>query len=532
MSVFLPNLFGSLMDHPLYQDLLLPSQQLCSPSVTPTPKSPKMPKVQTPRDTYPINWSPSRVDFFNLGVVPAPWDAPDQGEESTVGNRSRKRSLEELDSEPEEDLPTLEELFGNVTDLSQLAAAPQVDSHTSASCQGSEPYINSLDYLLWEKREQPLEQEQERLLLQDPLDLRPSDVNKDSVLLTPEHRMLVERFSVSLKVIPQMHPGETIFLPRHHPPPCFLDSSNLKPHNPLEELFLRLSGVPFVSEKHKPGQKRSIASPVQQLSFLHSGLLSNLYLHTSDLPVPLLQWLFQLLTWPPETSSKAFGLLWELSVHGLFCQSDKDIHLWCPSLQDILEVFHGLGAHDLTLCPQGPLQHGTRVLECDIQEQQDPPQEVALDMSLSYVYKFLMLCILARPRAYTDASLLGLLELLCRTSLDMGLCLLPKTDLQQLLLLLLDRIDEWPGKLQWLCCMLSCMSNHHHNLLALVRFFPDSTSRSRQLRSQLSLVVIARILGQEEVLTVWSEKSQLLPGHVSQGQMPTGFEEMARPQER
>lgn len=31
----------------------------------------------------------------------------------------------------------------------------------------------------------------------------------------------------------------------------------------------------------------------QQLSFLRSGLLSNLYLHTPDCPVPLLQWLFQ-----------------------------------------------------------------------------------------------------------------------------------------------------------------------------------------------------------------------------------------------
>lgn len=33
--------------------------------------------------------------------------------------------------------------------------------------------------------------------------------------------------------------------------------------------------------------------PAQQLSFLHRGLLSNLYLHTQDCPVPLLQWLFQ-----------------------------------------------------------------------------------------------------------------------------------------------------------------------------------------------------------------------------------------------
>ena len=41
---------------------------------------------------------------------------------------------------------------------------------------------------------------------------------------------------------------------------------------------------------------------------------------------------------------------------------------------------------------------------------------------------------------------MGLIELLCRAGLDMGLRLLPKTDLQQLLLLLLENIHEWPGK--------------------------------------------------------------------------------------
>lgn len=60
--------------------------------------------------------------------------------------------------------------------------------------------------------------------------------------------------------------------------------------------------------------------------------------------------------------------------------------------------------------------------------------------------QFLTLCALAQPGAYTDANLLVLIELLCRAGLDMGLRLLPKTDLQQLLLLLLENIQEWPGK--------------------------------------------------------------------------------------
>ncbi|XP_047378531.1 protein FAM178B isoform X2 [Sciurus carolinensis] len=188
------------------------------------------------------------------------------------------------------------------------------------------------------------------------------------------------------------------------------------------------------------------------------------------------------------------------------------MRLWHPSLQEVMEAFHGLGAHNPALYPLGPFQPGSRLPESEASlhwlEQQDPPQEVALDLSLSYIYKFLTLCALAQPAAYSDAHLLGLIELLCRASLDAGLRLMPKTDLQQLLLLLLENIREWPGKLQPLCCALSWVSDHHHNLLALVQLFLDVTSRGRQLRSQLSLVVIARMLGQEE-LPLWQEKMQL-----------------------
>lgn len=60
--------------------------------------------------------------------------------------------------------------------------------------------------------------------------------------------------------------------------------------------------------------------------------------------------------------------------------------------------------------------------------------------------QFLTLCALAQPGAYTDRNLLDLIELLCRAGLDTRLRLLPKTDLQQLLLQLLENIREWPGK--------------------------------------------------------------------------------------
>lgn len=74
----------------------------------------------------------------------------------------------------------------------------------------------------------------------------------------------------------------------------------------------------------------------------------------------------------------------------------------------------------------------------------DPSPPALTLFSLSF--QFLILCFLVQPTSYTDASILGLMELLCRAGLDVGLRLLPKTDLQQLLLLLLENIQEWPGK--------------------------------------------------------------------------------------
>lgn len=36
------------------------------------------------------------------------------------------------------------------------------------------------------------------------------------------------------------------------------------------------------------------------------------------------------------------------------------MHLWCPSLQEVKQVFHSLGAFNPALYPQGPYQHRTR----------------------------------------------------------------------------------------------------------------------------------------------------------------------------
>ncbi|XP_012582858.1 PREDICTED: protein FAM178B [Condylura cristata] len=496
--ILLPTLKHNAFDHPLH---LRSSRRLCSPNSAPTPKLPKKSKMQAPGDMFPVDWSPPPIEFLNPRAPHAGSGAPAQTQVGAAGPQGLSTPAcqlpEEMEQEPQGvdprgELASLEELFLKLAGPSQKVAVAAGDTQTS----GSGSYINSLDYLLQEKREQSLELEREKQLLQNCADLSSLDLDENEVSLTPEHRMLVQRFSVSMQVIPIVHPGEMVFLPRQHPQPCILNCSHLQPRNHLERMFFS-------------------SPPAQQLSFLRRGLLSNLYLHVLDCPLPLLRWLFQLLSWPPETSSRAFDLLWELSMNRLFHQSDGDVHLWCPSLQDINDTFHRLGAHNPAVYPLGPIQQewsSGRVLQSEAglrQGEQNSPQETALDTSLTYIYKFLTLCVLAQPGAYTDSNLLGLIELLCRAGLDVGLRLLPKTDLQQLLLLLLENIQEWPEKLQQLCNALSWVSDHHHNLLALVQFFLDVTSRSRQLRGQLSLVIIARMLNQQEILSLWEDKTHL-----------------------
>ncbi|XP_070330588.1 protein FAM178B isoform X2 [Odocoileus virginianus] len=518
--ILLPSLKGSCFDHPLYQGLLHPTWHLCSPTSAPAPKSSKKPKMQAARNTFPNDWSPPPVEFLNLRIPQANSGDPaprPRGLRRLAHQHPKVSEQEPQDLDRLGGLASLEEPFWTVAGTSPEAAPPGMGAHTSLASGSSGCYVNSLDYLLQEKREQ----EQGKLLLLDCADLRAWDLNEDKVLLKPEHRKLVERFSVPLQVIPAVHPGETVFLPRRHPVPCLLDSSQLKPRSPLEKLFLS-------------------SSPARQLTFLRQGLLNSIYLPVGDRPKPLLRWLLQLLTWPPETSSRAFALLWDLSLDGLFRQSAHqdplslefyrqeywnglpyplprdhpvpaikpmspalaggDTSLWCPSLQEISATFRSLGAQSPALQPLGPTQHAGSEASLSRSEQQDTLQEMALDSSLNYICK---------PVAYTDQNLLDLIELLCRAGLDTRLRLLPRTDLQQLLLQLLENIREWPGKLRQLCCALSRVSDHHHSLLALVQLFLDVTPRSRQLRGQLSLLVMARLLNQQERLPLWQKKAQL-----------------------
>lgn len=62
---------------------------------------------------------------------------------------------------------------------------------------------------------------------------------------------------------------------------------------------------------------------------------------------------------PPMSRSVTYPPLPVLTVPS-FGLTDENMHLWCPSLQEVKEVFRSLGAYNPALYPQGPFQHSSR----------------------------------------------------------------------------------------------------------------------------------------------------------------------------
>uniref|UniRef100_A0A8B9PHX5 Family with sequence similarity 178 member B n=1 Tax=Apteryx owenii TaxID=8824 RepID=A0A8B9PHX5_APTOW len=268
----------------------------------------------------------------------------------------------------------------------------------------------------------------------------------------PARRLLLARFAVKPGLIPPVHPGEPVFCARPLPAPA-LDARSLQPQSALEGLFLR-------------------ASPAGQAAFVREGRLSLLYRCVPACPLPVLRWLFQLMALCPDTAN-ASQALWEINVHRLR-------EPWCPTVPEIGQAFCRLGANLGALHLGGPAWGGGRV----------PPGTSILANRPRYLCpgnegqarSLLALCVVAQPGRYPDRARLALLTLLCFLGLDRALRCQPLPDLQHLLHCLLEGIGDWqeqvPG-LPDLCLSLCQLSQHHHNLVAIVRLLPDVTVRGR-----------------------------------------------------
>ncbi|XP_075030972.1 protein FAM178B [Calonectris borealis] len=352
---------------------------------------------------------------------------------------------------------------------------PSPADHRQVACRRPDPLANSLESLVREKREQSQAAMLEASLAWVQVDdASPWESPDEDTQLLEEQRDFLARFSVKPRFIPTVHPGESVFCARPAPAPT-LDTRGLEPQSALEAFFLR-------------------NSPACQAAFVRDGGLSLLYRCVPTCPLPVLRWLFQLMTLCPDTTN-ASQALWEiwLSAGG---------EPWCPTVQEISQAFTRLGAdlsplrHRCLLPPElCPADRRSPDPSCSPrQASPDATSTLALVTQLGDICKFLALCVVTQPCRYADGARLALVTLLSFLGLDRALRCQPLPELQHLLRCLLEGIRDWQEQLPALCLSLCQLSRHHHNLVALVRLLPDLTSRDRELRRHLSLHAMAQLL--------------------------------------
>ncbi|XP_025925470.1 SMC5-SMC6 complex localization factor protein 2 isoform X1 [Apteryx rowi] len=372
-------------------------------------------------------------------------------------------------------------------------------------------YVNSLEHLLKEKEESKRVDELEKQLQEDIQGTETNfsdgddeeDANADGDL-SEEHRAFIQRFSITAHAIPDYHPGEDIFdlatsgkiFNQHN-----LDLRNFYfiPQNPIEKLLLS-SGA------------------TQQLSLAIHGFLSSAY-SCILCPVPILKWLFQLMSVHPDycVSTQILDKLMEITLKNASI-SDEQSKPWIPSLADVSAVFVNMGVAFRSLFPLQHLQPNFN--ECDIfisfirsymQETMgkkqlrgdlitaSPAFSTLPETNLINMIKFLGFCTTVYQGGYTDQEILLLLLSLLKISLEKQLKQIPLIDFQCLFVKLLKSIKDWDTKMPELCLAVSELSSQHHNLLWLVQLVPSWIIRGRQVRRRLSLVIISKLLNKKHI---------------------------------
>ncbi|NWW97527.1 F178B protein, partial [Caloenas nicobarica] len=339
-------------------------------------------------------------------VTPALSPQPPGTPRSPLAPRSR---VSLTDSEDDEELIPLRDM------LLAGDTSPSPPGHQQVVSPRPDPLTNSLDSLVREQREQG----QAATLVQQRADdiSSPESPDEDSEL-PEEHRDVLARFAVEPRFIPTVHPGEPVFCACPAPLPM-LDTRGLEPRNNLEALFF-------------------CESPAWQAAFVRDGWLSLLYRCLPPCPLPVLRWLFQLMTLCPNTTNAAQAL-WEiwLSTGG---------ELWCPTVQEIGEAFARLGANLSPLLPPELRPTDGRSLEPSCSPRPASPDAtdtLALVTQLGDICKFLALCVVTQPCHYPDGARLSLVTLLSFLGLDRALRCQPLPELQLLLRCLLQGICHW-----------------------------------------------------------------------------------------
>ncbi|NXL51441.1 F178B protein, partial [Podilymbus podiceps] len=317
-----------------------------------------------------------------------------------------KGSASPVDSEEDELIPLKALLLAG-------GEPPLPAPHRQVACQQLDPLANSLDSLVREKREQRQAATPQASPAQARVvDASPWESPEEEKRPPAEHRHLLARFSPAPRCNPTVHPGEPIFRA------CLVPAPTLE-----EEFFCH--------------------SPPCQADFVRDGGLGPLCHCLPPCPLPILRWLFQLMTLCLDMTA-ASQALWEiwLSTGG---------KPWCPTVQEISRAFTRLSA-DLSplrrqcLLPPELCPTDRRVdpLCSPRLESPDAAGTLALATQLGDICKFLALCVVTQPHRYADTARVALVTLLSFLGLDQALRRQPLPELRHLLRCLLEGVQAWP----------------------------------------------------------------------------------------
>ncbi|XP_006231613.1 SMC5-SMC6 complex localization factor protein 2 isoform X2 [Rattus norvegicus] len=465
-----------------------------------------------------------------LEVVPcvpspaAPSDKESSGN-SNAGSSALKRKFRgDFDSdeeslgynlesdEEEETLKSLEEIMA--LNFSQTPTAsgkppafskglrPQSSDYMEYAQSGT--YTNTLERLVKEKEDtQRLDELQKQLQedirqgrgIKSPIRIGDQDSTDDEDGLSEEHREFLKKFSVTVDAIPDHHPGEEIF--------NFLNSGKIFNQYTLD---LRDSG--FIGESAV--EKLILKSgKTDQIFLTTQGFLTTAY-HYVQCPVPVLKWLFRMMSVHTDciVSVQILSTLMEITIRN-DTFSDSPVWPWIPSLSDIAAVFFNMGVGFGALFPLETLQPDFNEDSLISETQKtlggkgsedssyNPVFSALPETNILNVVKFLGLCTSIHPEGYQDGEIMLLILMLFKMSLEKELKQIPLVDFQSLLINLMKNIRDWNTKVHELCLGINELSSHPHNLLWLVQLVPNWTSRGRQLRQCLSLVIISKLLDEK-----------------------------------
>ncbi|XP_028746945.1 SMC5-SMC6 complex localization factor protein 2 isoform X3 [Peromyscus leucopus] len=365
-------------------------------------------------------------------------------------------------------------------------------------------YTNTLERLVKEMEDtQRLDELQKQLQedirqgrgIKSPIRIGDQDSTDDEDGLLEEHREFLKKFSVTIDAIPDHHPGEEIF--------NFLNSGKIFNQYTLD---LRDSG--FIGESAV--EKLILKSgKTDQIFLTTQGFLTSAY-HYVQCPVPVLKWLFRMMSVHTNciVSVQILSTLMEITIRN-DTFSDSPVWPWIPSLSDIAAVFLNMGVGFGSLFPLETLQPDFNEDSLIFETQKtlggrgsedsscNPVFSTLPETNILNVVKFLGLCTSIHPEGYQDREIMLLILMLFKMSLEKELKQIPLVDFQSLLINLMKNIRDWNTKVHELCVGINELSSHPHNLLWLVQLVPNWTSRGRQLRQCLSLVIISKLLDEK-----------------------------------